>query len=127
MIMYLGLFFYKGGMFKMPINLKTSSLKYKDPSTGEYKSVDVVGEAITFDAEAYAKGTRNEIEITDTSDKAYHRNAKYYAEQAQEAAQLVEAAANAVRFDKTQSLSDAQKTQARNNIDAASAQKIAEL
>lgn len=111
----------------MPVNLKTSSLKYKDPSTGEYEPIDVVGEAITFDAEAYAKGTRNGIEITDPSDKAYQKNAKYYAEQAQDAAQLVEAAANAVRFDKAQSLSDAQKTQARNNIGAASAQKIAEL
>ena len=65
----------------MPINLKTGSLKYKDPSTGKYEPVDVVGEALTFDAEAYAKGTRNGVEITDISDPAFQNNAKYYSEQ----------------------------------------------
>ena len=91
----------------MPINLKMGSVKYKDPATGTYKSVDTVGEAITFDAEAYAKGTRNGNPVAST-DKAYQKNAKYYSEQAEaaktQANNLVGAAAGAVRFDTEQNL-----------------------
>jgi len=90
----------------MPVNLKQNTFKYKDPTTGTYKSVDTIGEAITFDAEAFAKGTRNNVLITDINDPAYQKNAKYYADQAAAAStsatELVGAAAGAVRFDTEQ-------------------------
>ena len=62
----------------MPLEIKTM-LKYKDPNTGRYKSMDLMGEALTFDAEAYAKGTRNGV-VVGVSDPAYQNNAKYYSE-----------------------------------------------
>ena len=62
----------------MPLEIKTT-LKYKDPSTGIYKSMNLMGESLTFDAEAYAKGTRNGVAVG-VSDPAYQNNAKYYSE-----------------------------------------------
>ena len=70
----------------MPVNLKQNNLKYKDPQTGLYKSIDVVGEQLTFDAEAYATGYRNGVEITDSNDGAYQNNARYYKDLAETAA-----------------------------------------
>ncbi len=67
----------------MPITLKPNAVKYKDPITGNYVNVDVMGEKITYDAEAYAKGTRNGIAVSST-EPGYQDNSKYYAEQAQE-------------------------------------------
>lgn len=64
----------------MPVNIKRSKIKYKDSTTEQYKTVDIVGERITYDAEAYAKGTRNGVAVG-TSDFAYQNNAKYYLEQ----------------------------------------------
>lgn len=66
----------------MPITIKPNSVKYKDPVTGTYVSVDVMGEKITHDAEAYAKGTKNGIPVT-SLEPGYQDNSKYYAEQAQ--------------------------------------------
>ena len=66
----------------MPITIKPNSVKYKDPVTGTYVSVDVMGEKITHDAEAYAKGTKNGVPVT-SLEPGYHDNSKYYAEQAQ--------------------------------------------
>ena len=65
----------------MPITLKPNAVKYKDPVTGNYVNVDVMGEKITYDAEAYAKGTRNGIAVSST-EPGYQDNSKYYAEQA---------------------------------------------
>ena len=65
----------------MPITIKPNSVKYKDPVTGAYVSVDVMGEKITHDAEAYAKGTKNGVPVT-SLEPGYHDNSKYYAEQA---------------------------------------------
>lgn len=62
------------------------------------------------DAEAYAIGKRNGQDVPST-DPAYHNNAKYYAEQA-------ETAQNPVKYVE-QTLSDSQKAQARQNINAA--------
>lgn len=64
----------------MPVSIKRGGMKYKDPTTGQYKTVDIVGERITYDAEAYAKGTRNGVAVG-ASDPAYQNNAKYYSEQ----------------------------------------------
>ena len=115
----------------MPVNLKQNTFKYKDPTTGTYKSVDTIGEAITFDAEAFAKGTRNNVLITDINDPAYQKNAKYYADQAAAAStsatELVGAAAGAVRFDTEQQLTAAQQEQVRQNIGGASAEQVNDL
>lgn len=66
----------------MPINIKTTTIKFKDPSTNTYKPVDVFGQAMTFDAEAYGTGKRNGTNVT-SSDVAYNNNAKYYSQQAE--------------------------------------------
>ena len=78
-------------------------------------------------SEAYAVGTRNGVEVG-SSDVTYHNNAKYYASQTGADAQSAEAAAaraeaavpsgtaGAVFFDRAQSLTTAQQSQARANI-----------
>lgn len=78
-------------------------------------------------SEAYAVGTRNGVPVG-SSDVTYHNNSKYYAEQAygytdraEDAAARAEAAvpagtAGAVFFDRAQSLTTAQQSQARANI-----------
>lgn len=65
-----------------------------------------------IDAEAYAAGTRGGVPVEE-GDPAYHNNAAYYNEQAQEAS------AGSVRFDTAQALTDTEKAQARENIKAA--------
>ena len=62
------------------------------------------------DAEAYAIGKRAGVDVPST-DPAYHNNAKYYAEQAETTTQAVKYVG--------QTLTDAQKEQARENINAA--------
>lgn len=74
------------------------------------------------DSEAWAVGTRDGAAVT-SLDVTYHNNAQYYAEQAVGAAARAEAAvpsgtAGAVFFDQAQTLTDAQKEQARENIGA---------
>lgn len=75
-------------------------------------------------SEAWAVGTRDG-EAVSSADVTYHNNAEYYATNAQSAAARAEAAvppstAGAVFFDRVQSLTDAQKTQAQTNIGAQS-------
>lgn len=72
--------------------------------------------------EGYAVGEKNGVPVSSSS-VYYHNNAKYYAENAQASAARAEAAvppstAGAVFFDRSQSLTDAQKGQARANIGA---------
>lgn len=76
------------------------------------------------DSEAWAVGTRDGAAVS-SLDITYHNNAEYYATNAQAAAARAEAAvppstAGAVFFDRVQSLTDAQKNQARTNISAQS-------
>lgn len=78
-------------------------------------------------SEAYAVGTRNGVAVG-SSDVTYHNNSKYWAEQvygytdrAEDAANRAEAAvpsgtAGAVFFDRAQTLTTAQQSQARANI-----------
>lgn len=80
-------------------------------------------------SEAYAVGTRNGVPVG-SSDVTYHNNSKYWAEQvygytdrAEDAANRAEAAvpsgtAGAVFFDRAQTLTSAQQSQARANIAA---------
>ena len=73
-------------------------------------------------SEAWAVGTRNGAAVS-SSDDTYNNNSKYYATEAEAAAARAEAAvpagtAGAVFFDRAQSLTDAQKVQARSNISA---------
>lgn len=63
----------------MPIDLKQNIFKYKDPTTGEYKSVDTLGEMMTFDAEAYTKGTKQGVPVS-SGEHGYQDNALYYKE-----------------------------------------------
>lgn len=72
--------------------------------------------------EGWAVGEKNGIPVSSSS-PYYQNNAKYYAENALDSAARAEAAvpagtAGAVFFDRTQSLTDAQKAQARQNIQA---------
>lgn len=67
------------------------------------------------DAEAWAIGERNGTPVEET-DETYENNAKYYAGVAEG---LVEAAAHSVRYDTAQTLTNNQKAQARENINAA--------
>lgn len=62
------------------------------------------------DAEAWAVGKRNGADVPST-DPAYHNNAKYYKDQAQTIA-----GGEFVSYGTPQSLTDAQKAQARDNI-----------
>lgn len=64
------------------------------------------------DAEAWAVGQRNGADVPPT-DPAYHNNAKYYKEQAKNVA-----GGEFVSYGTPQTLTDAQKQQARDNIDA---------
>lgn len=64
------------------------------------------------DAEAWAVGQRNGKDVPST-DPAYHNNAKYYKDQAQ-----TTAGGEFVSYGAPQSLTDAQKQQARDNIGA---------
>ncbi len=64
------------------------------------------------DAEAWAVGQRNGVDIPST-DPAYHNNAKYYKDQAKNVA-----GGEFVSYGASQTLTDAQKQQARDNIDA---------
>lgn len=64
------------------------------------------------DAEAWAVGQRNGTDVPST-DPAYHNNAKYYKDQAQTIA-----GGEFVSYGAPQSLTDAQKQQARDNINA---------
>lgn len=67
-------------------------------------------------SEAYAVGERNGVPV-DSSDVTYHNNARYYAQQAQSIAPA--SVTEAVRWDVAQTaLTDAQREQARENIDA---------
>ena len=67
-------------------------------------------------SEAYAVGERNGVPV-DSSDVTYHNNARYYASQAQSIAPA--SVTEAVRWDVAQTaLTDANKLQARSNIDA---------
>lgn len=81
-------------------------------------------------SEAWAVGTRNGTAVS-SSDDTYQNNSKYYANEAEAAAARAEAAVpagteGAVLFSRAQSLTDAQKTQAYNNMmpDQLSAQGI---
>lgn len=64
------------------------------------------------DAEAWAVGQRNGVDVPST-DPAYQNNAKYYKDQAKNVA-----GGEFVSYGTPQTLTDAQKQQARNNIDA---------
>ena len=64
------------------------------------------------DAEAWAVGQRNGVDVPST-DPTYHNNAKYYKDQAQTIAD-----GEFVSYGAPQSLTDAQKQQARGNINA---------
>ena len=64
------------------------------------------------DAEAWAVGQRNGADVPST-DPAYHNNAKYYKDQAKNVA-----GGEFVSYGAPQVLTDAQKQQARDNIDA---------
>lgn len=77
----------------MPYNINRGTLKFKDQNTGEYKSVDIIGEHVTHDSQAFAKGTRDGVPITSDLDPAYNKYAKYWAEQASDAATAAAAAA----------------------------------
>ena len=71
-------------------------------------------------SEAWAVGTRNGTAVS-SSDDTYQNNSKYYATEAEAAAARAEAAVpagteGAVLFSRAQSLTDAQKTQAYNNM-----------
>ena len=73
-------------------------------------------------SEAWAVGTRDGVAVT-SLDITYHNNAKYYSDNAVGAAARAEAAvpagtSGAVFFDQAQTLTDAQKEQARSNIGA---------
>lgn len=69
-------------------------------------------------SEAYAIGERNGVPV-DSSDVTYHNNARYYASQAQSIAPA--SVTEAVRWDIAQTaLTDAQREQARDNIEATS-------
>ena len=69
-------------------------------------------------SEAYAIGERNGVPV-DSSDVAYHNNARYYAQQAQSIAPA--SVTEAVRWDVAQTgLTDANRLQARENIKATS-------
>ena len=70
----------------MPIQVKKVQLKLKDGQ--EYKDGDLL---FNVDAQAWAKGTRNNVSVT-SGDQTYHNNAKYYKDQA---ANSAIAAANA--------------------------------
>ena len=86
-------------------------------------------------SEAWAVGTRNGIPVT-SDDPTYNQYSKYWASRAatyntnaQAAAARAEGAvdpgtAGAVFFDRTQSLTDAQKAQARTNIGASSSTTV---
>ena len=67
----------------MSIAIKQGSLKYKDPATGQYKVIDVVGENITHDSQAFATGTRNNNPVPE-GDPAYRNNSYYYSQQARQ-------------------------------------------
>lgn len=64
------------------------------------------------DAEAWARGTRNGVAVG-TSDPAYENNAAYYRDQARSVV-----GGEYVSFGQAQTLTDAQKAQARSNIGA---------
>lgn len=64
------------------------------------------------DAEAWAVGQRNGADVPST-DPAYHNNAKYYKDQAKNVT-----GGEFVSYGISQTLTDAQKQQARDNIDA---------
>lgn len=77
------------------------------------------------DSEAWAVGTRDGAAVT-SLDVTYHNNSKYYSDNATAAAARAEAAvpagtSGAVFFDTAQTLTDAQKAQARTNIGARAA------
>ena len=100
--------------------------KYVSSLTGPEMDAALIDMAY-HNSEAYAVGTRNGVEVG-SSDVTYHNNSKYYAEQvygytdrAEDAAARAEAAvpagtAGAVFFDRAQSLTTAQQSQARANI-----------
>lgn len=73
-------------------------------------------------SEAYAVGTRNGV-LVQEGDPTYQNNSKYYADLA--AAVITGDVTNAVRWDVAQSLSSAQKTQARDNIGAVDSNDVA--
>ena len=73
-------------------------------------------------SEAWAVGERNGI-IVQEGDETYHNNSKYYADLA--ASVITGDVTNAVRWDVAQSLSSAQKTQARDNIGAVDSSAVA--
>lgn len=73
-------------------------------------------------SEAWAVGTRNGFDVQ-SGDATYHNNSKYYAESAQSYAAIAQGAipsgtAGALFYDRSQSLTDAQKMQGRANLAA---------
>ena len=100
--------------------------KYVSSLTGEEMDAALIDMAY-HNSEAYAVGTRNGVPVG-SSDVTYHNNSKYWAEQvygytdrAEDAANRAEAAvpsgtAGAVFFDRAQTLTSAQQSQARANI-----------
>lgn len=83
---------------------------------------DALTQLVNRVAEGWAVGSRDGNPVSSGS-PYYHNNAKYYAESSQASAARAEAAvpastAGAVFFDRSQSLTDAQKAQAQANIGA---------
>lgn len=86
------------------------------PSSTEFTQLQALVTSVNQlneDAEAYAIGERNGTPVT-SGDPAYENNAKYYNTQAQSAA------LGTVHFDQAQTLTDAQKAQALENVGGAS-------
>lgn len=73
-------------------------------------------------SEAWAVGTRNGLSVQE-GDEAYENNSKYYAELA--ASVITGDVTKAVRWDVQQSLTAAQKQQARDNIGAVDSNDVA--
>lgn len=95
--------------------------KYQSSLTGPEIDAALTDMA-QHDSEAWAVGQRDGSAVT-SLDITYENNAKYYSDNAMGAAARAEAAvpagtAGAVFFDQAQTLTDAQKAQARTNIGA---------
>lgn len=98
---------------------------YVSPLTGVQMDAALLDMA-EHNSEAYAVGERNGIAVA-SDDVTYHNNARYYAQIA--SSQIVGDASSAVRWDTDQSeaLTDAQKAQARENINAASDSDVVKI
>ena len=98
---------------------------YRSTLTGTQMDAALLDMA-EHNSEAYAVGERNGIAVA-SDDVTYHNNARYYAQIA--SSQIVGDASSAVRWDTDQSeaLTDAQKAQARENINAASDSDVVKI